>query len=60
MLKNPEAQNKAQAELDTILGVGNLPDFQDMESLPYITAIVKETLRWHAATPAGMALTERP
>jgi len=45
MVSNPEVQAKAQAELDTILGKNVLPTFEDEASLPYITAIVKETLR---------------
>jgi hypothetical protein len=35
---------KAQAELDRVLE-GRLPDFGDMEDLPYLSALVKEVLR---------------
>jgi hypothetical protein len=64
MLMNPEAQQKAQAELDSVVGVGHLPDFADEAALPYVSAIVKETLRWRNVTPIGsssvplMALSE--
>ncbi|KAK6985037.1 cytochrome P450 [Favolaschia claudopus] len=51
MLLNPEVQKKAQAELDAVLGPGQLPDFVDDDSLPYVSAIVKETLRWRPAVP---------
>jgi len=35
---------KAQAELDRVVS-RRLPDFGDMEELPYLSAIVKEVLR---------------
>lgn len=53
MLMYPEAQSKAHKELDDVLGAGILPDFQDEESLPYISAIIKEVLRWQSVTPIG-------
>ncbi|KAG8705663.1 hypothetical protein FRC09_002820 [Ceratobasidium sp. 395] len=43
----PEKQRKAQLELDSILGLGRLPGFQDQDSLPYIGALISEVLRWH-------------
>ena len=46
MLVHPEAQKKAHAELDRVVGSGRLPDFSDRESLPYIDCIVQETLRY--------------
>ena len=49
----PEAQKKAQAEIDTVVGSDRLPDFQDRPSLPYINAIVKELTRWNSVTPLG-------
>lgn len=42
MLKNPEVQARAHAELDFIIGKEQLPTFSDMHSLPYIMIIVKE------------------
>ncbi|PIL25358.1 cytochrome P450 [Ganoderma sinense ZZ0214-1] len=50
----PEVQKKAQQELDAVVGTERLPDFSDRPSLPYITAIVKELLRWHPAIPTGV------
>ncbi|KAF9044301.1 cytochrome P450 [Panaeolus papilionaceus] len=43
----PEVMKKAQAELDAVVGSNRLPDFTDRPALPYITALVKETMRWH-------------
>ncbi|EMD37283.1 hypothetical protein CERSUDRAFT_83037 [Gelatoporia subvermispora B] len=42
----PEVQTKAQHELDAVLGGQRLPKFSDQASLPYVTAIMKESLRW--------------
>ncbi|PIL22735.1 cytochrome P450 [Ganoderma sinense ZZ0214-1] len=50
----PDVQAKAQAELDCVLGEARLPVIGDMESLPYVSAIIKETLRWHTTGPLGM------
>ncbi|KAJ7241641.1 cytochrome P450 [Mycena rebaudengoi] len=54
MLAYPEVQYKAQAELDSVIGMGNLPDFPDEASLPYVTALVKEVLRWRNVTPIAI------
>jgi len=42
---------RARKDLDSVVKPGHLPDFDDEESLPFITAIVKETLRWRDVTP---------
>ena len=51
---NPEAQRKAQLELDTVVGTDRLPSLEDCERLPYVSAIVKEVERWHTVAPLGM------
>nr|BAL05171.1 cytochrome P450 [Phanerodontia chrysosporium] len=51
MLKYPDVQRKAQEELDRVIGRDRLPSFDDRDALPYITAIVKETLRWGLVAP---------
>lgn len=53
LLNHPEVLRKAHNELDRVLKKGALPDFEDMENLPYITAIVKESMRWRDAAPLG-------
>ncbi|KAI8994213.1 cytochrome P450 [Trametes punicea] len=50
----PEVQRKAHAELDAVVGPHRLPDYSDMEALVYISAIVKESLRWHNVIPLGV------
>ncbi|KAF9262863.1 cytochrome P450 [Marasmius fiardii PR-910] len=55
MVLNPEIQARAQKELDEVVGSFRLPDFADRESLPYINAILSETLRWKPVTPLAVA-----
>ncbi|KAF8231005.1 cytochrome P450 [Tricholoma matsutake] len=50
LVTHPEVLEKTQAEIDAIVGLKQLPDFDDFDSLPYITAIAKETLRWRDIT----------
>ncbi len=49
----PDVQKAAQAELDALLGGERLPDFGDKTRLPYVTAILKEVLRWIPVLPMG-------
>ncbi|RPD81994.1 CyP450 monooxygenase [Lentinus tigrinus ALCF2SS1-7] len=51
----PNVQKKAREELDVVVGSTRLPTLADRPNLPYIGAIVKEVLRWHIATPLGLA-----
>ena len=46
MVLHPEAQRRAQEEIDGVVGKGNLPAFEDLDKLPYMTAIFYEVLRW--------------
>jgi len=54
MTMHPEIQKKAQEELDRVIGPDRLPTWEDRSQLPYIDAILKETLRWNTATPLGV------
>ncbi|KAF9442470.1 cytochrome P450, partial [Macrolepiota fuliginosa MF-IS2] len=54
MLLYPDVQRKAQQELDSIIGSDRLPDFSDKPSLPYLSAILKEVLRWNPIAPMGV------
>lgn len=42
MLHFPEVQAKAQAEIDKAVGRSRIPEFSDMDSLPYTMAVIKE------------------
>jgi len=54
LLDHPEVLKKAQAEVDSVLKPGTLPDFDDEASLPYVAAVVKESMRWSDTVPLGM------
>ncbi|KAI0043715.1 cytochrome P450 [Auriscalpium vulgare] len=54
MLINRGAQQAAQDEIDRLVGPHRLPDFSDRAQLPYVTAIMKEVLRWHPPAPQGI------
>ncbi|KAJ7216242.1 cytochrome P450, partial [Mycena rebaudengoi] len=54
MSQNPEIQKKAQAEIDKAIGRERLLNGEDQASLPYITALLKETLRFAPVAPLGL------
>lgn len=45
MLLFPEVQAAAQNEIDQVVGSDRLPEIGDRESLPYVSAILKEIWR---------------
>jgi cytochrome P450 len=53
MCLHPEIVKKAQLELDSVLEGKRLPVIEDRPSLPYVTAIAKEAMRWHPVLPMG-------
>ncbi|KAF5313822.1 hypothetical protein D9619_013035 [Psilocybe cf. subviscida] len=55
MAMYPKVQGKAQAELDAVIGSQRLPEFSDRPSLPYVNALVKETMRWQLVGPLAIA-----
>lgn len=52
----PSVARRAQAELDSVVGNERLPTFADTENLPYIDAVLKESLRWRSVAPLGLCL----
>ncbi|EME78837.1 uncharacterized protein MYCFIDRAFT_190975 [Pseudocercospora fijiensis CIRAD86] len=54
MIKYPEFRNKAQAEIDHVVGQDRLPELSDRENLPYTEAVIKEIFRWHTIVPEGL------
>ncbi|KAF5368852.1 hypothetical protein D9758_002853 [Tetrapyrgos nigripes] len=50
----PEVQQRAQDELDRVVGRSRLPSFADMKHLPYIVAIINELQRWRPVVPIGI------
>lgn len=45
MLKFPSVQRRAQKEIDSVIRPDRLPDFSDVEHLPFVSAVMKEVLR---------------
>ncbi|XP_039145196.1 LOW QUALITY PROTEIN: trimethyltridecatetraene synthase-like [Dioscorea cayenensis subsp. rotundata] len=51
LLKQPHIFEKATEELDQVIGNDRWVDEKDIPNLPYIEAIVKETMRMHPVAP---------
>jgi hypothetical protein len=41
----PDKQEKAQQEMDAVVGPDRLPEFSDRSSLPYLEAVLQEVFR---------------
>ncbi|KAF7288960.1 Cytochrome p450 [Mycena indigotica] len=54
MLANPEAQRRAQSEIDVVCG-GRLPGFEMFKesdtTMPFVSAIIRELFRWQPTVP---------
>lgn len=50
----PAVQNKAQNEIDRVVGHERLPGFQDRADLPYVEAVIKESMRWIPIAPLSL------
>ncbi|KAI6042046.1 cytochrome P450 [Pisolithus marmoratus] len=53
MVLHPVVQRKAQEEIDRVVGTDRLPDFGDRPNLPYVEAVLLETIRWVPVGPLG-------
>jgi cytochrome P450 len=54
MALHPEAQAKAQAEIDAAVGQDRLPEFSDRPNMPYVNALLLEVFRWRTITPVAL------
>ncbi|KAH7913512.1 cytochrome P450 [Hygrophoropsis aurantiaca] len=54
MVLYPEVQQRAQAEIDAVVGDERLPNFDDRAALPYVEAICREVLRWNPVVPLSL------
>ncbi|KAI0315327.1 CyP450 monooxygenase [Amylostereum chailletii] len=50
---HPSVQRRTQAEIDSVVGRGRLPEYNERGSLPYVTAVCREVLRWNPVAPLG-------
>ncbi|XP_057839147.2 trans-cinnamate 4-monooxygenase C4H2 [Cryptomeria japonica] len=51
LVNHPEVQAKVRSELERVVGKGEEVKEEDVEKLPYLQAVVKETLRLHTPIP---------
>ncbi|OSX58667.1 hypothetical protein POSPLADRAFT_1153045 [Postia placenta MAD-698-R-SB12] len=54
MVLHPHVLDKAQAEIDRVIGSERLPELDDREALPYVDCIVKEVYRWNPPSAIGI------
>ncbi|PFH49406.1 hypothetical protein AMATHDRAFT_147746 [Amanita thiersii Skay4041] len=53
MVMHPDVQRKARCEIEEVIGKEQ-PRADDEERLPYVSAVIKETLRWAPPVPLGL------
>ncbi|KAF9261358.1 cytochrome P450 [Marasmius fiardii PR-910] len=55
MVCYPKTQQKAQEEIDRVVGKDRLPSLEDKSMLPYVMAILFEVMRWQPVNPLALA-----
>lgn len=53
MTRNPDVFNKAQTEIDRVVGRDRVPTFEDRETLPYLNAVLQEIYRCVQVVASG-------
>jgi cytochrome P450 len=51
LVQDPKAMSKAKRELEETIGIGNPIEESDIPRLPYLQAVIKESLRLHPPAP---------
>ncbi|KIO27631.1 hypothetical protein M407DRAFT_73022 [Tulasnella calospora MUT 4182] len=59
MILCPSVQKKAQDEIDRVIGSTRSPTFEDQPDLPFLHAVMLETLRWNPAVSFGVPHVSR-
>ncbi|TFY69812.1 hypothetical protein EVG20_g2997 [Dentipellis fragilis] len=54
LVLHPSVQERARAEIDNVVGRDRLPTLEDRNTLPYVGAILRESLRWNSIVPLGL------
>lgn len=54
MMLHPQIQHRAQQEIDTVVGRGRLPTYADQPNLPFVSAVLKEVLRYAPVARIGL------
>jgi cytochrome P450 len=57
MMLHPEVQKKGHEEVSRVCDPNQLPSYDDVDSLPYVTAIALEVLRWTVAAPSEIVVS---
>lgn len=57
MLNYPNILRKLREEMDNVVGMDRMPDWDDEPELPYLTACIKESMRCRPAIPMVRKLT---
>ncbi|KAF9508831.1 hypothetical protein BS47DRAFT_1246786, partial [Hydnum rufescens UP504] len=55
MVLCPEAQKKAQDEIERVVGNDRLPSVHDRDALPYVENLIKEVRRWWLLAPGAIS-----
>ncbi|XP_071452880.1 probable cytochrome P450 303a1 [Hetaerina americana] len=55
LIKHPRVQKKVQEEIDAVVGRDRLPDLSDRVRMPYLEAMIMESLRLFTARSFGLA-----
>lgn len=53
LVTHPYALKAVHAEFDAVIGFDRTPNFADALSLPYLNALIRETLRWRPVAVLG-------
>ncbi|XP_037087030.1 farnesoate epoxidase-like [Pollicipes pollicipes] len=51
LVLHPDVQARAAAEVDEVVGHDRTPAIDDMLAMPYLEAVIEETMRWMPALP---------
>jgi hypothetical protein len=51
--RHQDMQRKLQAEIACVTTNSSLPLVRDIQQMPYLTAFVRETMRWRPVVPLG-------
>ncbi|EFJ06131.1 hypothetical protein SELMODRAFT_448922 [Selaginella moellendorffii] len=54
LLRHPAVMEKARKDIDSVVGSNRLVEDSDLDQLPFIAAIAKETLRLHQLAPLAL------
>ncbi|KAJ6489644.1 cytochrome P450 [Mycena vitilis] len=55
MAMHPGIQSRVHEEVDRVVGKDRLPVIADRPEMPFLNAVIKETMRWHPVLPLSIA-----